>query len=234
MKKALTVGLVGAALAATLTFVAASSIKREPVTEADALPAYEILTTVRQMGLNPINEPVRRGPYYVLHAYDPRGVEVRVVADAQFGDILSVAPARALNSAYAPRYDRSPRIIHVPQPGVRDDRASANGRGEPALSNDDDDEEIAPPPRRRVPPKPQLRSDEPRRKPFSAPPSPQRRSDAPPPPPPAEGPTPVRPTPRFNSKAEQTEKFSPPRDPAVTSSTPPVGYTPPAGLPRND
>ena len=133
MKKSLTVGLVLAALAATLTFVAASSIKREPVTEADALPAYEILITLRQMGLNPINEPVRRGPYYVLHANDPRGVEVRVVADAQFGDILSVAPAQALNAAYAPRYDRAPRIIHVPQPGARDDRASVNQRGEPAL-----------------------------------------------------------------------------------------------------
>ena len=37
----------GAALAATLSFVAAGSFKREPVTEADALPAYEIITTVR-------------------------------------------------------------------------------------------------------------------------------------------------------------------------------------------
>jgi hypothetical protein len=169
---------------------------------------------------------------------------VRVVADAQFGDILSVAPAKALNAAYAPRYDRSPRIIHVPQPGGRDDRTSINQRGGPALSNEDDDEEIASPPRRRVPPKPQQRSDEPRRKPFSASPSPQRRSDAPPPPgpgravlsappPPAEGLTPVRPTPRFNSKSDPIEKFGA-RDPTVTSSTPPVGYTPPSGLPRND
>ena len=130
------------------------------MTEADALPAYEILTTVRSMGLNPVSEPVRRGPYYVLHAYDPRGIEVRVVADAQFGDILSVAPARALNTAYAPRYERGPRIIHVPQPGERDDRASVNDRDEPAASNDDDEEE-APPPRRRATPPPQRRSDAP-------------------------------------------------------------------------
>ena len=125
MKKALTIGLAGVALAATLSFVAAGSFKSEPVTEADALPAYEILTTVRAMGLNPISEPARRGPYYVVHAYDPRGTEVRVVADAQFGDILSVAPARALNTAYAPGYARGPRIIHVPQAGERDARASA-------------------------------------------------------------------------------------------------------------
>jgi hypothetical protein len=113
---ALTIGVVGAALAATLTLVTAGSFKREQVTAANVLPAYEIVTAVRAMGLNPISDAVRRGPYYVLHAYDPRGVEVRVVADAQFGDILSIAPARALNTAYAPRYERGPRIIHVPQP----------------------------------------------------------------------------------------------------------------------
>ena len=82
MKKALTIVAAVAALAATLSFVAAGAFKREPVTEADALPAYEILTTVRAMGINPISEPVRRGPYYVLHAYDARGIEVRVVTDA--------------------------------------------------------------------------------------------------------------------------------------------------------
>ena len=109
-------GVVGAALAATLTFVTAGSFKREPVSAASVLLAYDIVTAMRAMGLNPIGEPVRRGSYYVMHAYDPRGVEVRVVADAQFGDILSVVPARALNTAYAPRYERGPRIIHVPQP----------------------------------------------------------------------------------------------------------------------
>ena len=50
MKKALTIVGAVAALAATLSFVAAGSFKREQVTEADALPAYEILTTVRAMG----------------------------------------------------------------------------------------------------------------------------------------------------------------------------------------
>ena len=43
------------------------------------------------------------------------------------------------------------------------------------------------------------------------------------------------PAPRFNSKADQAEKFDPPRDPAVTSSTPPpAGYTPPAALQHGD
>ncbi len=231
MKKWLTIILAVAALAATLSFVAAGSFKREPVTEADALPAYEIVNTVRAMGLNPTSDPVRRGPYYVLHAYDPRGVEVRVVADAHFGDVLSVAPARALNNAYAPRYDRGPRIIHVPQPGERDDRASVNDRDQPAASNDNDDEEVAPPPRRRAAPPPQRRSDAP-----PPPPPGPRRTVLSAPPPPAEGLTPIYPTPRFNSKADSGDKFAPPREPAVTPSAPPppVGYTPPAALPHSD
>ncbi|MBI4367614.1 MAG: hypothetical protein HY543_12430 [Deltaproteobacteria bacterium] len=252
MKKRLTIGIVGAALAATLTFVAASSIKRQPVTEADALPAYEIVTTVRSMGLNPISEPVRRGPNYVLQAYDARGVEMRVVADAHFGDILSVVPARASNVAFAQNYQRGPRIIHVPQAGERDDRAndraSVNDRDEPAATNDDDDEEAAPAPRRRTTPAPRATPRWPAR--SDAPPSPapplQRRSDAPPPPPqaprrtvlsapppPADGPTPIRPTPRYNSSSN--DKFGAPRDPAVTADAPPpAGYSPPSALPQPD
>ena len=242
VKRALTIILAWGSLVFMLSFVAAGSFKREPVTEADALPAYEILTTVRLMGLNPASEPVRRGPYYVLHAYDPRGIEVRVVADAQFGDILSVVPARVLNTAYAPLYERGPRIIQVPQPGGRDNRAGVNDRDEPAASNDDDEEDVAPPPIRRVTPKPPRRSDappEPRRKLFSdtpPPPSVPRRAVLSAPPPPAEGPTPIRQIPLRNSSADQVEKFSPPGDPAARSRMPPppVGYTPPAALPSND
>ena len=228
MKKALTIVGVVAALAGTLTFVAAGSFKRgEPVTEADALPADAVLTTVRAMGLNPISEPVRRGPYYVLQAYDARGIQVRVFADAQFGDILSIAPANRPNTAYEPRYERGPRIIHVPQPD--DVRASVNRRDEPAASNDDDEEEVAPPPRRRVTPPPQRRSDAP----PPPPPSP-RRTVLSAPPPPAEGPTPIRPIPRYNSKADPADKFAPPRDVTSSAPPPPVGYSPPAALPQRD
>lgn len=257
MKKGLTIGLVIAVLAATLSLVAAASIKREaksePLTDADALPAYEIVTTVRSTGLNPISEPVRRGPYYVLQAYDARGREVRVVADARFGDILSIAPFRAPNATYAQNYERGAKIIHVPQPGERNDRAnvraSVNERDDPAVADDDHDDEVdaAPPPRRRVsPPATQTAPRWPSQRSETPPPQ-QRRSDAPPPPPPgprravlsappppAEGPTPIRPTPRFNSKADSGEKFDQPRDPALTPSTPPppAGYSPPAALPQ--
>ena len=232
MKKRLTIGIVGAALAATLTFVAAGSFKSEPAIETDVLPAYEILTTVRSMGLKQISEPVRRGPYYVLHAIDPRGTQVRVVADAQFGDILSVAPSRNVASL---RYPSIPRIIHVPQARVS---ASINDRDEPAISNDDDDG--APPARRRVAPAPQ-RQDDPPLRPRA--PRWQPRSDAPPPPDPrravlsasppqAEGPTPIRPTPRFNSKADPADKFGQPRDARSSAPPPPAGYSPPSEPPH--
>lgn len=229
MKKALTIALAGVALAATLTFVAARSRQPEPVAAADALPAYEILTRVREMGLDPIGQPVRRGPYYVLHAYDPRGVELRVVADAQLGDVLSAAPARSVNAAYAPQYDRGPRIIKVPQPGDRHDQASVPD----SYMDDDEDDDgaaVAPPPRQRSKPRPQKRSDapaaEPRRKPYNAAPPPVERRTvlSAPPPPPETSLTPIRPTPRFNAKPEDGEKFAPP----------PPGYTPPAALPDPD
>ena len=52
-----------------------------------------------------------------LNVQGIRLAEVRVVADAHFGDVLSVVPVNAVAVAYAPAYQRGPRIIHVPQPG---------------------------------------------------------------------------------------------------------------------
>lgn len=224
MKKALTIAVAGAALAATLSIVAADTSKRGLLTPAVGLPAYEIIANVRAHGLAPMSELALRWPYYVLHATDPRGIEVRVVIDAQFGDILSVAPARPLATAYTPRYQRGARIIQVPQAGERD---------EPAVTDDDAVEEVAPPPPRRVTPRPKPRSD--------AAPASKRRSHAPPgprrnilsaPPPPAEGPSPLLPTPPFNSKIEPVERFASPGGLIVSPTTPPPGYTPPAALPR--
>lgn len=233
MKRALTIAVAGAALAATLSLVAAGTSKREPVTETEALPATEIVATVRSMGLAPISEPARRGPYYVLHAYDARGIEMRVVADALFGDIVSVAPTRPLATAYTPRYERGARIIQVPQAGGRDE--------EPAVSNDDAAEEVAPlVPRapRRVTPRPRPRSDTapvPQRRRAAPPPPPgPRRNVVSAPPPPAEGPSPIHPTPRFNSNVDGGDKFGAPRDITPSDPPPPIGYTPPAALPRGD
>ena len=110
MKKMLTIGLAATMLAATVSFATAGTYGRGPASAAEMLPAYEILTTVRALGYDPTTPAFRRGPYYVLHAYDRYGVKVRVVTDAQLGDIVSIRPV------FAPRYDAGPRIIHV-QPG---------------------------------------------------------------------------------------------------------------------
>ena len=214
--------------AAPITLYAAGSHYLEPVTAADVLPAYEILTRVRTLALDPIGEPVRRGPYYILHAYDRRGTEVRVVADAQFGDVLSVTPAGGLGPGigYGAGTVGGARIIHVPGPG--EDKASVDPREEPAVEQADPDEpEAAPPPRQRprVKPRPHVKKAAPqaRRRPFaSAPPPPaERRAILSAPPPAADGPSPIRPTPRF-SREDQTEKFAaPPPLPATATVVPP-------------
>ena len=41
------------------------------------LPPPDILELVRYLGLDPTGEPVRRGAYYVLHAYDRAGIAPR-------------------------------------------------------------------------------------------------------------------------------------------------------------
>ncbi len=66
------------------------------------LPPYEITTSVRSMGLEPISPPVRRGARYVLRAIDGRGVEVRIFANAVNGRILFAEPVGA-GPAYAER-----------------------------------------------------------------------------------------------------------------------------------
>jgi hypothetical protein len=86
---------------------------RGETTAVEVLPVQDVLNSIRALGLRPFTQARRRGPYYVLHAYDPRGLEVRVVADAQFGDVVEIAPV------LAPRYDSGPRIIHMPHPRER-------------------------------------------------------------------------------------------------------------------
>lgn len=139
---------------------------------------------------------------------------------------LSSASMMAFADGFGiPYYARGPRIIHVPQPGddLRDNRASLN-----TVAPEEDDDDVVsavPPPRRAAKPaaRPQKTaartgsSAPPRRKPFSvSPPEPPpplaeplgpRRAllSAPPPPTPSihDGPTPLRPTPRFGEPLPQ-------------------------------
>ncbi len=59
-----------------------------------ALPPHEILTILRSTGLDPLSQPVRRGPNYVLRAIDDADREVSVVVSARSGDVLSVTPVQ--------------------------------------------------------------------------------------------------------------------------------------------
>lgn len=231
MKRALTIGISGVAVAAALSVVPVRARSPEPVAAVEALaavqalPVSDIIGRVLAAGFDPISRPLRRGPYYVLNAYDPRGTEVRIVADAQLGDILSVARVAPL--ATVPSYGAGPRIIHVPQPGEEDSASAPNVR-QVVPDGDDEIDEPAPPPRRQSVAPPQQRSQknsavspEPRRKPYtvatpvSAPAERRAVLSAPI----HDGPTPVRPTPRYAK--ETGVKFPPP-----------PGYTPPANLPQ--
>jgi hypothetical protein len=79
-----------------------------------ALPPYEIMSIVRSTGLAPLTRPMRRGPYYVLVAVDRIGRQMRVVVDAQLGDIVNLRPALAAGS-YGPEPGRPE--LGRPEPG---------------------------------------------------------------------------------------------------------------------
>jgi hypothetical protein len=236
VKKRLTIAIVAGALAAATSLAAAGYYQRQraQVAPADTLPASEILNKVTAFGLRPTTQALRRGPYYVLHAVDRRGVEVRVMADAQLGDIVSVAPLMV------PRFNSGPRIIHVPQPGDRSERAGPYEGDEAAVPDGGDDDNAAPPPPRRRPAsnRPAKRIEAPPAR-ASADPLPERAKPEPkelkplgpprnvlsaPPPPPANSLTPIYPTPKFDAGAQ--EKFIAPDARAETPLSPP-GYTPP-------
>lgn len=55
-----------------------------------SLAGHEILSRVRSDGFDPVGQPVRRGPRYEVAAVDPYELDVRLVVDAQTGQILAV------------------------------------------------------------------------------------------------------------------------------------------------
>jgi hypothetical protein len=58
-----------------------------------ALPPHEVITIVRSTGLEPLGRPVRRGPVYAIRAIDPAGgEELRVIVDAQVGNVVRMVP----------------------------------------------------------------------------------------------------------------------------------------------
>lgn len=170
--------------------------------------------------------------------------------------LAAAAFVAASAMAWADTYSTlsNPRIIHVPQPGDELRRTQASLRSDtPDEFDDGDAEEAAVPQRpRRVerpaPPrvKPQAKKSKERRRPFSVslpepPPEPEptgpKRAllSAPPPPTPSihDGPTPLKPTPRFGQPLPEAPPplttFTPP--PVPVPAAKPVAAAEPLALP---
>lgn len=57
-----------------------------------AVPPREVAAIVRSTGLTPVTPPARVGPNYVVHAVDRYGETMRVVIDADFGEVVRIRP----------------------------------------------------------------------------------------------------------------------------------------------
>lgn len=228
MKKALTIGLVAAALAATLPFVLAGSKNEMPST--DTRPAYKIVASVRMADASAVVPAYTRGPR-IIHV--PQAFDRNERLDSRASVTHDPAYTDDDDDLAPPRRQAAPPVRTTP-------------RWTPHR-------EVAPPPPRRSEPVPKPRAEprtvrhidmskpkaEPKAEPaLPQPPSP-RRAVLSAPPLPAEGPSPIRPIPKFGvkaeaAKAEAGEKFAAPRLPEITADTPPPGYSPPAAPPRDD
>jgi len=82
-----------ARIAALVTFVASSAFtsfaNASDVGGAPVIPPFEVVTAIRSMGLEPAGPVVRRGPVYVIRAYE-EGDPVRVTVDARSGRVLTI------------------------------------------------------------------------------------------------------------------------------------------------
>jgi len=115
--------------------------------EYGGLPPYEIVTIVRSAGLDPIDQPVRRGPNYVLHAIGQDDQEVRVVVSARRGEIIRIVPTMSASNMPPARggvtmgpYERMDGNEPArPAPGYLAPRGSRYGALPPPAPDDDED-----------------------------------------------------------------------------------------------
>ena len=102
-----------------------------------AMPPYEILTMLRSTGFDPIGQPVRRGPNYVLRAIDDNDREVNLVINARSGDILSVTPVQTASRM-------PPGVSMGPYERMPPGYIPPGGRGSYSLPDTDDDDDAPP------------------------------------------------------------------------------------------
>lgn len=83
---------IGLALGASQAMAQPLSYDDGPVGR-QGMPARQVAAIVRSTGLTPVSPPARVGPNYIVHAIDRNGETMRVVIDAEFGDIVRIRPA---------------------------------------------------------------------------------------------------------------------------------------------
>src|SRR3954469_19119534 len=93
--------LVGLALAIAIGAGPASAqgIPR-PVMPIGPLPAQDVDGIVLAMGLDPVGEPMRSGPFYLQRAVDDFGRMLRVTVDTRRAQVIAVEAAGAVRPAY--------------------------------------------------------------------------------------------------------------------------------------
>jgi hypothetical protein len=105
MHRTLSAALAGFAL---LALTCAPAGADDPGVSAEG--GFDLATRLRAMGLAPQGDALQRGPYQIVYAVDARGRTLRVVADEELGEIISIAPVHGAWDQHA-----RPHIIHVPE-----------------------------------------------------------------------------------------------------------------------
>jgi hypothetical protein len=99
--------------------------------EPGVLPPHEIITMVSSTQFEPIGQPMRRGPNYLLRALDQYDREVTLTISARSGQIMAVTPMQTASRMPPPgEWQRVPPG-YAPPPGYR--------RGAPIIDEDDED-----------------------------------------------------------------------------------------------
>ena len=129
--------MIYTALAVLALSTPAAAQGYQPGASHGACPA-EILTMLRSTGFEPIGQPVRRGPNYVLLAIDDNDREVSLVISARSGDILSVTPMQT-----ASRMPPPPGVSMGPYERMPPGYMPPGGRGSYSLPDTDDDDDAA-------------------------------------------------------------------------------------------
>jgi len=85
----------------------------------DAVAIHAMIAQLRANGLHPISQPFWSGSYVVIRAVDPLGDTVRVLFNARYGNLVSIAPlprAPVVGGGSYPPYGAYPGRPYEPYP----------------------------------------------------------------------------------------------------------------------